>query len=224
GALFGWVWWFGDVMRVRRARERQLAERTMLLEREREENARRAVLDERVRIARELHDVVAHSVSVMVVQAGAARRTLAISPGQATAALSPQPSLAHLESLAAAAREAGLPVEVVVEGEPRPLPAGVDLSAYRIVQEALTNAVRHAGPGRARVLVRYGEDCLEVQVRDDGGSGPARARDPADGRSGQGLVGMRERVNLFGGELHAGPGPGGGFTVDARLPLREPGP
>jgi signal transduction histidine kinase len=139
-----------------------------------------------------------------------------------TPSLAPQPGLADVGSLVEQVGRAGLRVELVVEGTEAPLPAGVDLSAYRIVQEALTNAVKHAGPGRARVLVRYGEHDLEVHVRDEGGRGPALAR-PADGRAGQGLVGMRERVNLFGGELHAGPGPDGGFTVDARLPLRGPG-
>jgi signal transduction histidine kinase len=227
------------------------------------------VAEERGRIARELHDVVAHSVSVMVVQAGAARRTMAASPDQATtalgqiestgrqalvelrrllgllrdgdrgdgAALTPQPGLEHLESLAAAAREAGLPVEVTVEGEPRPLPAGVDLSAYRIVQEALTNSLKHAGPARARVRVCYGREALEVQVTDDGRGERSAARageglvvvtigpdgvlelpGRRDG-GGHGLIGMRERVALFGGTLEAGADPGGGYRVAARLPL-----
>jgi signal transduction histidine kinase len=253
-ALAG-AWLLGDRARVQRALAAELAERARRLERERAAEAERAVATERARIARELHDVVAHHVSMMVVQAEAGPVAVATEPARAAGAfeaiaatgrqalvemrrllgvlrgggdlapsLAPQPGLADVRSLVEQVGRAGLRVELVVEGTEAPLPAGVDLSAYRIVQEALTNAVRHAGPGRARVLVRYGEDCLEVQVRDDGGSGPARARDPADGRSGQGLVGMRERVNLFGGELHAGPGPGGGFTVDARLPLREPGP
>jgi signal transduction histidine kinase len=206
---------------------------------------------------------------VMVVQAGAARRTLAASPDQAATALgqiestgrqalvemrrllgllrdgdrgdgadlAPQPGLEHLESLAAAAREAGLPVEVAVEGEPRPLPAGVGLSAYRIVQEALTNSLKHAGPARASVRVCYGRDVLEVQVLDDGPGGPGAAAGgaglavvtlgadgvlevaspPAGG--GHGLIGMRERVALFGGTLEAGPRRGGGYRVAARLPL-----
>ena len=237
---------------------------------EQELRSRWAVAAERSRIARELHDVVAHSVSVMVVQAGAARRTLAASPGQAATALgqiestgrqalvelrrllgllrdddgqatdavlAPQPSLANLESLAAAAREAGLPVEVTVEGEPRPLPAGVDLSAYRIVQEALTNSLKHAGPARARVRVCYGREALEVQVTDDGLGGRSAARAGEglvvvtvgpDGElqlpgrrdgGGHGLIGMRERVALFGGALEAGADPGGGYRVAARLPL-----
>jgi signal transduction histidine kinase len=218
------------------------------------------VAEERGRIARELHDVVAHSVSVMTVQAGAARRTLAASPDQAAAALgqiestgrqalvelrrllgllrdgdqqdvaalAPQPGLDHLESLTAAAREAGLPVEVTVEGDPRPLPAGVDLSAYRIVQEALTNSLRHAGPARAQVRIRYGREDLEVQVTDDGnGVESAVGRRSTDSdrsdrwpdRSGHGHIGMRERVAMFGGTLETGVRPGGGYRVAARLPL-----
>jgi signal transduction histidine kinase len=195
--------------------------------------------------------VVAHSVSVMVVQAGAARRSVAGNPDQATAALTqieatgrqalaemrrllgllrdgqdgtvaltPQPSLAHLDSLLAAAREAGLPVELTVEGEPRQLPAGIDLSAYRIVQEALTNSLKHAGPAKATVRVRYGARALDVQVSDNG-RGAARVAD--DGHT-HGLIGMRERVALFGGALEVGSRPGGGFLVAARLPLDGGGP
>ena len=247
------AWLLGDRARVQRALAAQLAERAVRLERERAGEAQRAVASERARIARELHDVVAHHVSMMVVQAEAGpvgvegdparaagafeaiaatgrqalvemRRLLGVLRGDGDQApsLAPQPGLADVGSLVEQVGRAGLRVELVVEGPEAPLPAGVDLSAYRIVQEALTNAVKHAGPGRARVLVRYGEHDLEVQVRDEGGAGPALAR-PEGGRAGQGLVGMRERVNLFGGELRAGPGPGGGFTVDARLPLKAPG-
>ena len=251
-ALAG-AWLLGDRARVQRALAAELAERAVRLERERAGKAQRAVASERARIARELHDVVAHHVSMMVVQAEAGpvavegdparaagafeaiaatgrqalvemRRLLGVLRGDGDQApsLAPQPGLGDVRSLVEQVGRAGLRVELVVEGTEAPLPAGVDLSAYRIVQEALTNAVKHAGPGRARVLVRYGEHDLEVQVRDEGGAGPALAR-PEGGRAGQGLVGMRERVNLFGGELRAGPGPGGGFTVDARLPLRAPG-
>jgi signal transduction histidine kinase len=175
------TWWFGDAVRVRRLREAQLAESVVLLERDRLENARRAVFDERVRIARELHDVVAHHISVMGVQAGAARKVLATRPDKAQEAISnieassreavremhkllgflrqerdddqlaPQPSMAQLELLIGQMRDAGLPVELEVEGQERPLPPSVDLSAYRIVQEALTNTLRHAGPARATV-------------------------------------------------------------------------
>jgi signal transduction histidine kinase len=276
---FGAAYFLGDLQKRRLAAMAKLEALNAQLAAEQELRSRWAVAEERARIARELHDVVAHSVSVMVVQAGAARRTLATSPGQATtalgqiestgrqalvemrrllgllrdgdgedgeaaaAALSPQPSLAHLESLAAAAREAGLPVEIVVEGEPRPLPAGVDLSAYRIVQEALTNSLKHAGPARASVRLCYGREALEVQVLDDGpGPGPApvggglavvtlgpggvlsvgSSRPTAGG--GHGLIGMRERVALFGGTLEAGLRPGGGYRVAAHLPLSgEPG-
>jgi signal transduction histidine kinase len=268
---YGAAFFLGDLQKRRLAYTAKLEALTAQLAEEQELRSRWTAAEERGRIARELHDVVAHSVSVMVVQAGAARRTLATSPAQATtalgqiestgrqalvemrrllgllrdgdhdAALAPQPGLAHLESLAEAAREAGLPVEVEVEGEPRPLPAGVDLSAYRIVQEALTNSLKHAGRARARVRVCYGREALEVQVLDDGTGLPVQARDggaglavvrlrpggllevtdpvaPAAG-GGNGLIGMRERVAMFGGSLEAGPRPGGGYRVAARLPL-----
>jgi signal transduction histidine kinase len=248
------AWVLGDRARVQRALAAELSDRAVRLEREREGEARRAVASERARIARELHDVVAHHVSMMVVQAEAGplaverdparaagafaaiaatgrqalvelRRLLGVLRGDGQAAsLAPQPGLDQVPSLVEQVARAGLEVELVVEGEKTPLPAGVELSAYRIVQEALTNAVRHAGPGRARVLVRYGERDLELTVRDEGGGGGAAPAGGPPSRSGQGLVGMRERVSLFGGELHAGPGPDGGFTVAARLPLGAPGP
>ena len=248
------AWVLGDRARVQRALAAELSDRAVRLEREREGEARRAVASERARIARELHDVVAHHVSMMVVQAEAGplaverdparaagafeaiattgrqalvemRRLLGVLRGDGQApSLAPQPGLDQVPSLVEQVGRAGLEVELVVEGEKAPLPAGVELSAYRIVQEALTNAVRHAGPGRARVLVRYGERDLELTVRDDGGGGAAAPAGGPPTRSGQGLVGMRERVSLFGGELHAGPGPDGGFTVAARLPLGAPGP
>jgi signal transduction histidine kinase len=212
--------------------------------REREVATREAVAAERAAIARELHDVVAHHMSVMVVQAGAARAVGARDPAATAEALrqieasgrtglaemrrllevlkaeedgngrAPQPGLARLGELLDAMRASGLPVEAVVEGTPRPLPPGVDLSAYRIVQEALTNALRHAGGASARVVVRYEPDAVELEIGDHG-PGPLEAS-PASG--GQGLIGMRERVQLFGGELVAGPRPGGGFVVLARLP------
>jgi len=248
------AWVLGDRARVQRALAAELSDRAVRLEREREGEARRAVASERARIARELHDVVAHHVSMMVVQAEAGplaverdparaagafeaiaatgrqalvemRRLLGVLRGDGQApSLAPQPGLDQVPSLVEQVGRAGLEVELVVEGEKAPLPAGVELSAYRIVQEALTNAVRHAGPGRARVLVRYGERDLELTVRDEGGGGGAAPAGGPPTRSGQGLVGMRERVSLFGGELHAGPGPDGGFTVAARLPLGAPGP
>jgi signal transduction histidine kinase len=263
---FATAFFLGDLQKRRLAYMTKLEALNAQLAEEQELRSRWAVAEERGRIARELHDVVAHSVSVMVVQAGAARRTLAASPAQATAALgqiestgrqalvelrrllgllrdgepdgaalAPQPGLDHLESLAAAAREAGLPVELTVEGEPRPLPAGIDLSAYRIVQEALTNSLKHAGPARAEVRVCYGREALEVQVTDDGRGqgaagdsglvvvtlGPGGGLEVSGRRNGggHGLIGMRERVALFGGTLEAGARPGGGYRVAARLPL-----
>jgi signal transduction histidine kinase len=246
------VWLIGDNLRTRRAYLAQLNERAMLLEREREEQAARAVTEERSRIARELHDVVAHHVSVMVVQAAGARSVIDRDPGEAAAALSavestgrqalvemrrmvgvlrtgrwedsrsPLPSLDRLDELLAQVREAGLPVELSVEGERRSLPAGVDLSAYRIVQEALTNSLRHAGKATSRVRLRYGRRDLAITIADDGLGARAAARE-ADGHGrddgGHGLLGMRKRVALFGGRLEAGPGPSGGYVVAAWLPI-----
>jgi len=212
--------------------------------RDRELATREAVAAERAAIARELHDVVAHHMSVMVVQAGAARAVGESDPAAASDALrqietsgrtglaemrrllgilkaegdgdgrAPQPGLADLGELLDSMRATGLAVEAVVAGSTRPLPPGVDLSAYRIVQEALTNALRHAGGASARVLVRYEPAALELEIADDG-------LGPPDGPStqGQGLIGMRERAQLFGGAFEAGPRPGGGFLVRARLPF-----
>jgi signal transduction histidine kinase len=241
--LFGAAWWIGDVWRSRREREMELKERTVQLVHEREENARRAVLDERVRIARELHDVVAHHVSVMGVQAGAARRVMERQPEKAQEALSmiesssrqavaelhrllgflrrdsqtdglaPQPGLRQLDSLINEVREAGLEVRVEVEGEARPLPSGVDTSAYRIVQEALTNTLKHAGPTRASVTIRYQSQAVELEIVDGG-----RGLPPQDGQeaNGRGIIGMRERAYLHGGEFESGNVPEGGFLVRVR--------
>jgi signal transduction histidine kinase len=268
------AWVLGDRARVQRALAAELQERAARLERDRAEDARRAVASERARIARELHDVVAHHVSMMVVQAEAGpvaverdparaagafeaiaatgrqalvemRRLLGVLRGDGDQApsLAPQPGLAQVPSLVEQVGRAGLRVELVVEGTEAALPPGIDLSAYRIVQEALTNALRHGGSGRARVLVRYGEHDLELRIDNDGpagrsdegpagnGVGSASGRRPTDsdrqlrrsGRPGQGLVGMRERVTVFGGELHTGRGPDGGFTVAARLPIGSSG-
>jgi signal transduction histidine kinase len=244
--ILGGVWAAGRTVRSRRQLAIALADRNVLLEHEQEARAKQAVAEERTRIARELHDVVAHNVSVMVVQAGAERRSLgderpetreALEAIEQTGrqaltemrrllgmlrkdddelALAPQPSMKHLELLVNQVREAGMPVELEVEGEPEPLPAGVDLSAYRIVQEALTNALKHAGPARALVRVRYRLDELELEILDDG---PGPAADATNGAGGHGLVGMRERVSLFGGDLAAGERSGGGYSVHARLPL-----
>ncbi|MGH3012884.1 MAG: sensor histidine kinase [Gaiellaceae bacterium] len=240
--ILGGAWLAGRAMRNRRERERVLERLTVDLEREREEKARAAVAEERVRIARELHDVVAHAISVIVLQARGGRRSLATDPEETREALdtieatgsaalaemrrllgmlrrddeeislAPQPSLRYIDALVAQVRDAGLPVELSIEGEPVEVPPGVDLSAYRIVQEALTNALKHAGPATARVIVRYGDHDLELEVADTG-----TGADP-DG-AGHGLVGMRERVSLYGGKVEAGPGDGGGFAVRARLPL-----
>jgi signal transduction histidine kinase len=226
------------VRRVIGDRER----RAELAERERDVAAREAVVEERARIARELHDVVAHNVSMMVVQAGAERRVVDVGAthevletieqigrgaltemrrlvgmlrSDAPDPLTPQPGLDDLPTLVTQVREAGLPVELHVDGERRTLPAGIELSAYRIVQEALTNALKHAGDARAEVHVRYGRESLELEIVDDGAGGAARA---ASG--GHGLVGMRERVALYGGRLDAGRRASGGFSVRVLLPIR----
>src|SRR5207253_5758808 len=218
-------------------------ERAARAEREREERAHLAVADERARIARELHDVVGHSVSVMAVQASAVRRLLkpeqererealevveqtgrealaemrrlvgVLRRPEEAPALAPQPSLEHLDRLVAKARESGLPVELRIEGTPSPLPPGVDLTAYRLVQEGLTNTIKHARASRAGVVVRYGEGEVEIFVTDDGDGGGD------GGGGGHGLVGMRERVSVYGGELEAGRRAGGGFRLRARLPV-----
>ncbi|MEW6059413.1 MAG: sensor histidine kinase [Actinomycetota bacterium] len=252
----GAAWVFGDRTRVHRAYLAQLEERAARLEREREEHARQAADEERGRIARELHDVVAHNVSVIAVQAGAARATSNGDPEQATQAfgliertarstlselrtllgvlrkqeheppaLGPQPTLARLDALVIRGREAGLRVEARVEGEVGDLPAVVDLSAYRIVQEALTNAIKHAPGAKVELLVRRGARDLDIVVTDDGPGVPERAADgqgmPERAADGQGIIGMRERAALVGGELHAGPSPTGGFRVEAHLPVAE---
>jgi len=233
------AWVIGRTIGEHGRRAEDLAERADRLERANAE----AVAGERARIARELHDVIAHSVSVMTVQAGAARLLLDEDPDRARApllaveetgrealaemrrllgilrgdderaALAPQPSIARIDALAEQVRTAGLPVDVRVEGEPRPLSPGVDLAAYRVVQEALTNALKHAGAARACVDLRYRDTALELAIVDDG-------RAPANGAgAGHGIVGMRERVSLYGGELRAGPRRDGGFEVRATLPL-----
>jgi signal transduction histidine kinase len=252
------AWVLGDRARVQRALAAELAERAARLERERTAEARRAVAEERARIARELHDVVAHHVSMMVVQAEAGpvaverdparaagafeaiaatgrqalvemRRLLGVlrGDGEPAASLAPQPGLAQVPSLVEQVGRAGLEVELVVEGREAPLPAGIDLSAYRIVQEALTNALRHGASGQARVVVRYGERDLELQVHNGVESASGRRSPDSDRqvrRSGRGLLGMQERVRLFGGELRAGPEPDGSFTVTARIPIGTAAP
>jgi signal transduction histidine kinase len=257
-ALLAAAWGLGELQRRRRLATAHLEQLNAQLQRERDLKARWAVAEERARIARELHDVVAHSVSVMVVQAGAARRLVdgdpvqarqaltsiestgrqalaemrrllgvmrhdgEARPEEAADALAPQPGLADLDALVSRARDAGLEVELQVEGAPRPLAAGVDLSAYRIVQEALTNCLKHAGAAKAIVHLCYGREDLELQVLDDG-RGVVGLRDAGRENGGHGLIGMRERVAVFGGNLDVGPRPGGGFKVDARLPLEPAG-
>jgi signal transduction histidine kinase len=245
--VIGIPWVAGRALRGRQLRAEALEDRAAALQRESEERARAAVAEERLRTARELHDVVGHSLGVIVVQAGAERATLAT--GQESTrdtlvtierigrealsemrrlldlmrrddeqvALAPQPSLAHLDSLFESVRSAGLPVELRVEGEQVSLPSGIDLSAYRILQEALTNALKHAGPARARVTVRYAPDGVELEIVDDG-PGPGTGGDGG----GHGLVGMGERVALYGGTLRTGTRPGGGYAVSARLPFEVP--
>jgi len=237
------AWGLGLLVRSWRSRAAELEQANRELEEQRELQAQAAVAVERGRIARELHDVIAHNVSMMVVQAAAAARVLAgdepdvrgalraiETTGRETVdemrrllgvlrraddglALAPQPGLRDLESLVAHVREAGLPVELHVEGEPVALPPGLDLSAYRIVQEALTNALKHAGEARAEVTLRYETGAVRIEVHDDGAGA-------ADGfGSGHGLIGMRERVALWGGQLDAGRADGGGWAVRALLPL-----
>jgi signal transduction histidine kinase len=239
---WGGAWALGRALRSRTLHAARLEDRTVLLEREREEKARAAVVEERARIARELHDVVAHSVSLMLVQTGVARRRIRhdrpeesellreveeigrgalaemrrllgiLRTSDDALSIAPQPGLARLPALLEQAREAGVPVELLVEGEESPLPPGLDLAAFRVVQEALTNVRKHAGPAAAEVVIRYRARALELEISDDG----HRVIVPADG-SGQGLVGMRERVALYGGTLETGPRDQGGFRVRVRL-------
>jgi signal transduction histidine kinase len=243
--MFATVFWIaGRVVRSRFQLTAELHEAAVRAAEDREAESARAVADERRRIAREMHDVVAHSVSMMVVQAGGARRILDRDPARAVAAAeliertgraalaemrallgvlhaeehpdyAPQPTLHDLDGLVERARGAGVPVELVVDGERRALPAGLDLTAYRVVQEALTNVVKHSGGAPTEVSVHYRADAVEVRIADRG-SGTSDAR---LGSTGHGLVGMRERVRMYGGELHAGRRRGGGFEVRVRLPL-----
>ena len=240
-------WMLGAVIRSLRERERDLGDRASELQRERQENARQAVFAERVRIARELHDVVAHHVSVMGVQAGAARRVMDREPAKAVTALSsieassrqavvelqrlldflrrdgdadelaPQPGLAQLGELVAQAAQGDLAVDLSIEGDPRPLSPTLDVSAYRVIQEALTNTRKHSGGATATVRVRYGTTTLEVEVLDDGAA--LVGAPGSKSGSGLGLIGMRERASLHGGHLRAGPRPEGGFAVRATFPL-----
>ncbi|WP_457033287.1 sensor histidine kinase [Kitasatospora sp. P5_F3] len=267
GSAAGWL--VLALVRARRRYRTALEQRGWLLERERASAADAAVDAERARIAGELHDIVSHNVSLMVVQAGAAREVLATLPEQAATAmaaveaagrdtmtelrhllgvlapaadgsddvsagsltsplappLTPQPGLARLGPLIDRIAFAGLPVEVRISGEPRPLPGGIDVTAYRIVQEALTNALKHGDGRGAEVTVRYADHSLRVEVLTAGPSvltgDAARPHTPADG-AGRGLLGLRERVAVYGGDLDARRRLGGGFRVRARIPLDRP--
>jgi signal transduction histidine kinase len=240
------AWLLGDYLRTRRAYIAQLEDRAARLERERDEDRQLAAEEERSRIARELHDVVAHDVSVIAIQAGAARTIQASQPQAAVQALSliettarrtlvelsqllgvlrkgdgasadrnPQPGIDQLLLLVGELRSAGLTVEVTTHGEPRPLPPAVDLSAFRILQEATTNVLKHARARHVQIRIVYRPHDIVLMIRDDG----VGKRAASTGSSGHGLIGMRERVSLFGGNLRASAPPHGGFVVVARLPI-----
>jgi signal transduction histidine kinase len=244
--LVGAPWAASQAVRARAAQAVELRARTARLEAERAAVAQTAIAEERTRIARELHDVVAHSISVMTIQAGAARLLLDGEPDKAeealerveetgretlgemrrllgvlrrdmteTGGLEPRPSLDHVDALLAQYRAAGLEIALEVAGTRRALPPGVDLAAYRVVQEALTNTLKHAGPGPVAVRIAYAPTAVELEICNDGRNAPS-----ANGRGGgHGLVGMRERTTIYGGSLEAGPRAGGGFQVAARFPL-----
>jgi len=233
----------GDSMGSRRAYVREIEEKADRLEREQKSEARRAAAEEQARIARELHDIVAHALSVIVVQAGAAEDAFELDPERArepiraidsaaraaltdlrrvlgvlqeSAEYEPQPNLSQLDRLIDQIRATGLNVALEYEGSPRPLSAALELSAFRIVQEALTNTLKHADAEHVRVRIRYGRQ-LEIEVRDDGGGGAKTA----GGADGNGLVGMRQRVALLGGVLTTGPLSGGGYRVATEIPIEE---
>jgi signal transduction histidine kinase len=249
--VFGAAWAVGEIIRTRRERIATLEERASVLERERLDEARRAVAEERLRIAQELHDVVAHAMSVITVQAGVGAHVIETQPAEAKraleaiettgrsalqelrrmlgvlrsesdprGALSPAPDRGSVETLVQSVRDAGVPVELRWEGDPAtPVPDSVRLTGYRILQEALTNVVKHAGRARVTVTIRVETDHASVEVVDDG---RGYAASPNGMGSGHGLIGMRERVAVFSGTLVAGPVPGGGFRVLAMLPFEPP--
>ena len=245
-AFFVAAWMLGDASRRRAEYEAELARRADQLAAEREERARQAVTNERVRIARELHDVVAHHVAVMGVQASAARRMLERDPAKAAealgnvemsgrqavgelqrlvgflrsdddgTALEPQPGLDGIPRLVEATRTAGIPVQMRTIGRRRPMPSSVELSAYRIVQEALTNVVRHAPGADTTVVLTHLDDALQVEVVNGSATNPTARSGPGGGR---GLLGMRERTAVLGGTFDHGPVVGGGYRIRARLPV-----
>ena len=256
GILVAWL--SGRNLRHRRARWAELAARAERLEREREEEARRAVAEERLRIARELHDVIAHSMSVIAVQSAVGNHVIDTQPtearqalaaieatsrstltemrrllgvlrqeGEPRGSLTPAPGLADLASLVGQVQDAGLRVWITVDGQRGPVPPGIDLSAYRIIQEALTNVIKHAAASSAHVTISYRPDSVTVEITDQGSPGPpgrtgsGGSVPPARTGSGHGIIGMRERVAVFGGEFAAGPGPDGGFRVRACFPIAK---
>lgn len=249
GAFYAAAYFFGSAMRNRRLYQEQLEERAEILAREHEEAAKRAVADERLRIAQELHDVVAHSMGVIAVQAGVGAHVIDADPAEAKRSLeaiattsrttlteirrllgvlradgdadyAPAPGLADLHRLVADIEAAGVEVDLRVAGSPQTLPPGIDLTAYRIVQEALTNVLKHAGPAHATVTIGYEPGAVSLEVVDDGHGTNGAGR--ADGHAvGHGITGMRERVGVYGGALEVGPRLGGGFRVAARLPLGD---
>ena len=247
--LFGGIWIIGNLFRTRRIRLESTELVVAELEAAQDRLAREAVQDERARIARDLHDIIGHTLNIIVVQAGAARAVFKSRPDQAIESLSsietiarqsmsdmermlgilrppeteevpfgPQPGLGQVERLAEQFSDTGLRVDVNVAGKPHKLPMSLDLSAYRIVQEALTNVLKHAGPARARVAITYLAGKLELDIVDDG-QGSSQDGNGASG--GRGLIGMRERVSLFGGQLDVGPVKEGGFRVHVSLPIEE---
>jgi signal transduction histidine kinase len=246
--FFAAAWLIGYFLSTRKRETEEMRERAERAERDRELRALTAVAEERARISRELHDIIGHSVSVMTVQASAVRRLLlpdqerereallvveetgraalgemrrlvaVLREPDEAPALKPQPSLGNVDRLVAQTSEAGLPTELRVEGTAAHLPAGIDLTAYRLVQEGLTNALRHANATHAEVVVRSENGSVELVVSDDGDG----EDDSGYQGDGYGLVGMRERVSVCGGDLHAGPRPDGGYEVRARLPVAAP--
>lgn len=244
--IFGTAWILGDNLRTRRRYLAELEEKAQRTEEQHAAEAERAIAEERTRIARELHDVVAHSMSVMVVQAGAARRVIDQDPVQAATALAaieetgresltemrrvlgvlrgegdavelaPAPGLDDFDRLLHHCEEAGMPVELIVTGDVRPLAPGLEMNAYRVVQESLTNSLKHAGRAHATVTLHYAPDRLRVTVHDDG-----RGAAAINAGAGQGIVGMRERVEAYNGALTAAPRPGGGFAVEATFTIGD---
>lgn len=248
-ATWAMAWFLGTYVRIRGEQAEAAGERAESLERDQHKRAREAVADERARMARELHDIVGHALNVIVIQAAGAQRVVESRPEVARDSLAsietagrealsdmermlgvlrgseasgrelgPQPSLSQVDSLAVQISEAGLPVEVTVEGKRPLLPASVELSAFRIVQEALTNSLKHSRGTRAKVTIRYRPTTLEIEVIDDGRGSPEQEQ---SNRSGRGLIGMRERIAMFGGELSAGRTQDGGYRVHASLPIGD---